>query len=236
MVRRRSSDVFYPVRIADLVERCAHLPPRAVVEALAGHVTRERYDKIVAVGDRRIASVRVLMDAPYDPHNGAAVVRSMEAFGLLDLHVVERAQPFLSTHAVSRGTEKWIEIHRHANAISAIVETKRDGFTLVGTHPEGTLLPGDLAKIPKLCLVLGNERDGIAEDLQAQCGASVRVPMRGFAESLNVSVTAAILLHAASDRPGDLPEERKERLLAKGLLTSVRHAEDVLRAKGILTT
>jgi tRNA (guanosine-2'-O-)-methyltransferase len=83
----------------------------------------------------------------------------------------------------------------------------------------------------RVCLVLGNEREGIHDELAQACSARVRVPMRGFAESLNVSVTAAILLHAATQgRKGDLDEAAQRRLYARGLYLSVPRADEVLVA------
>ena len=84
----------------------------------------------------------------------------------------------------------------------------------------------------ELCvaLVMGNERDGVGEDIMSVCGGRVRVPMRGFIESLNVSVTAAILLAAATQgREGDLPEADRLRLYARGIFFSVEQAEMLLR-------
>jgi hypothetical protein len=79
-------------------------------------------------------------------------------------------------------------------------------------------------------LVLGNERDGIANDLLAACKRRVRVPMRGFIDSLNVSVTAAILLsHAVKDRTGDLGPEERRRLYARGLYFSVQKASEIVK-------
>ncbi len=91
------------------------------------------------------------------------------------------------------------------------------------------MLPADLQGVPRLALVLGNERDGVTEDLMAACEDTVRVPMRGMVESLNVTVTAAILLsHATCSRPGDLDATAKAKLYARGLYFSVQRAKDVL--------
>src|SRR5262249_61327237 len=112
----------------------------------------------------------------------------------------------------------------------------RSGHELVATHPDGELSPTDLASIPRLCLVLGNERDGIHEELRGACKKSVRIPMRGFAESLNVSVTAAILLqHATAGRPADLGEEEQQLLYARALILTIPHAPEILLAKGVYT-
>jgi tRNA (guanosine-2'-O-)-methyltransferase len=131
--------------------------------------------------------------------------------------------------SVARSAEKWIDVTLHTAVPSCVAWADAAGMTLVATHPQGELAPADLAALPRLALVLGNERDGIHEDLAAACALRVRVPMRGFVESLNVSVTAAILLHAATaGRPGDLDHNARLRLYARGLYLSLEHAEEIL--------
>jgi tRNA (guanosine-2'-O-)-methyltransferase len=160
------------------------------------------------------------------------VVRSCEAFGVQALHVVERpGTPFAVARSVARGAEKWIDVTCHETPATAIAWARAAGMPLVATHPEGEIEPEELAEMPRVAVVLGNEREGIHGELALACAGRVRVPMRGFVESLNVSVTAAILLHAATrGRPGDLDPETRHRLYARGLYLSVPHAEDVLVA------
>ena len=189
-------------------------------------VTERRRARLNQILDLRLSSVTVAFDAPHDPHNGAAVMRSCEAFGVSTLHVVERKESFLAAASVSRGSEKWVDVAYHKTSASAIERLRADGMVLVGAHPEGELLPEDLAAIPRLALILGNERDGIADDLAAACTKRVQVPMRGFIESLNVSVTAAILLASATrGRTGDLDEPSRRRIYARSLFLSVPKAE-----------
>ncbi len=209
----------------------AHDPER-VVRVLEPLVTDARRTRLRDVIGQRLSSVTAVFDAPYDPHNGAAVVRSCEAFGVQWLHVVERkGTPFAVASTVARGTEKWIDVVRHAHSSSLLAWAHHANIPLVGAHPDGELVPAELGGMPRLAIVLGNEREGIRESLARACAARVRVPMRGFAESLNVSVTAAILLDAATrGRPGDLDLEAQRRLYARGLYLSVPHAEDILAA------
>src|SRR5262249_37969551 len=102
---------------------------------------------------------------------------------------------------------------------------------LVATHPEGSLVPEDLRNVPKLCLVMGNEHDGIREALVRATSRSVRIPMRGFVESLNLSVAAALLLSAATKgREGDLDDGERRALYATGLMRSVPRADEILAA------
>jgi tRNA (guanosine-2'-O-)-methyltransferase len=207
-----------------------------IVRVLEPFVLERRRERLREVIGRRLASVAVVFDAPHDPHNGAAVIRSCEAFGVQMLHVVERTEKFLAAPSVARSAEQWIDLVRHTTTESAVHAAAVAGLELVAAHPEGELVPEDLASIPRVALVLGNERDGIAADLFAACPRRVRVPMRGFVESLNVSVTAAILLQAATrGRTGDLDEGARTRLYARGLYYSTNRAADILDQAGVAT-
>lgn len=214
-----------PARIA----RAERHDPRTVIRLLEPLVLPRRAERLRSIIAQRLSSVQVMFDAPHDPHNGAAVVRSCEAFGVQFVHVVERLESFLAAPTVSRGAEKWVDLRHWSKSADAVRALTDEGFELVGAHPQGELEPADLASIPRLAIVLGNERDGIAEELAQACSRRVRVPMRGFVESLNVSVSAAILLsHATTGRKGDLSEDDALRLYARGLYFSVGRADEVL--------
>lgn len=200
-----------------------------VIEALEPLVLPRRVARMREVFASRLKSVTVVMDAPHDPHNGAAIMRSCEAFGIQSLHVVERIEPFLVSRKVSQGTERWVDVIRHRDAASALEGLRRQRFALVVAHPQGELLPEDLRHIERVALVMGNEHDGVCDELTRAAPHTVRVPMRGFVESLNVSVTTALLLAAAvGDRTGDLSDTESEFLLARALLSSVPRGNAVL--------
>ncbi len=205
--------------------------PTGVIEALSPWAGERRKSRMLEVVGSRLGSVTVLMDAPRDPHNAAAVLRSCDAFGVPELHIVPRDEPFLAGKAVAKGTQRWVDVVVHESPAAAVEALRGRGFTLVSTHPQGALVPEALRELPRLALVLGNEHDGIRTELEQAAEHSVRVPMRGFVESLNVSVAAALLLSAATaDRPGDLPEPERLRLYARGLWHSVPRAFDILAA------
>jgi tRNA (guanosine-2'-O-)-methyltransferase len=210
------------------------LDPVAVSSILEEFVLPERAIRLREVFARRLDAVTVVMDAPHDPHNGAAVIRSCDAFGVQRLHVVERLEPFLAANSVARGSERWIDVRTYPDVTPAVAALTASGHELIATHPEGDLLPSDLASLPRVALVLGNEKMGIAPHLRAACRHSVRIPMCGFAESLNVSVTAAILLQqATAHRPGDLSGEEQAYLYARALVLTVAHAAEILALKGM---
>jgi len=211
------------------------LPPGysadGVIEVLEPLSEERRRARLLEVAAGRVGSVTLLMDAPQDPHNAAAALRSCDAFGVPELHVVPRDEPFAFGRKVSQGTERWVDVVLHTTPEDAVRELRERRFTLVATHPKGELTPEDLPAIDRLCLVVGNERDGISEALTSAAERSVRVPMRGFVESLNLSVAAALLLRAATlGRSGDLSAEERRKLYAVGLVRSVPRAEEILSA------
>lgn len=210
------------------------LPIGEVIQQLEPLLTEERKARLNSVFSTRLNSVTLVMDAPYDPHNGAAVLRTADAMGLSEVHIVERKQPFLSVRTVARGSERWVHVHTAQTTDVIVKQLRSQNYELIGATASGTLVPSDLANIPRVAIVMGNERDGIEQELQAACSRFVKIPMRGFAESLNVSVAAAILLqHATHGRPGDLPKDEQDYLYARALILTVPHAAELLDARGM---
>lgn len=212
------------------IKRAESHDPERVIGVLEPMVTEGRRARLMEVIGRRLGSVAVFLDGPYDPHNGAAVVRSCEAFGVQAVHVVEQpAIPFALARSVSRGAEKWVDLYRHRSPATAIAWAARHEIPLIATHPEGELTPQALAGMPRVGLVLGNEREGIRPEMLKACVGRVRVSMRGFVESLNMSVTAAVLLHdVTAERRGDLDPVSCRRLYARGLYLTLPKAEEIL--------
>jgi len=208
------------------------LDPQVAIATLEPLVTEERRARLREVIAERLGCVTVVMDAPHDPHNGGAVIRSCDAFGIQHLHVVERHEPFLLATTVSKGSEKWVDVHLHATSRTAAESLASAGHEFIATDPDGELAPEDLCRVARPALVIGNERAGIASDLRELCARAVRVPMRGFVDSLNLSVSTAILLSAAvSGRRGDLSDSERLRLYARGLFLTVPRAAEVLLKK-----
>ncbi len=202
-----------------------------VIETLEPLATDERQARLREVIRQRLDSVTVLLDAPHDPHNGSAVMRTCDAFGVPTVHVVARVESFMIARRITKGTERWLEVHDHKTPEGAAQHLLERGYELVATHPQGELTPPDLAHIPRLALMLGNEHEGICEPLMRHAKRAVRIPMRGFVESLNMSVAAAVLLSAATHgRQGDLPAAEQRRLYARALFRSVPRSGEVLAA------
>ena len=221
-MRRRGEGILVGGEIQQAERELARFGAETVIAALETFATEARRARIQSVLAQRLDAVTLVVDALHDPHNGAALVRSCDAFGVQAMHAIERIEPLAVAASVSRGSHKWIDVLRWEGIASCTSALAARGYTLVATHPDGELAPEDLAELPRVALVMGNEREGIHPELRACCTRAVRVPMVGFVESLNVSVTAAILLHAATRRrPGDLDEARKLSLYARALWLTV---------------
>lgn len=207
-------------------------PAAEVVEALSGLVTEARLARMRAVLARRTRSLVPVLEDLADPHNGAAIMRSADAFGCHAVHVVEDRHPFMVSHRVTRGTHRWLELVKHASTEDALEHLSGRGYQVFVAAMDGELTPEELAEVPKAAVVFGNEHEGVSDAVRAAAHGTYAIPMVGFVESLNVSVASAITLYVASrGRHGSLSEEERTEALARYLLASVGDAERILRER-----
>jgi len=241
-MKRDDDDVFQPTphRFSSLIESGAGLLPagpspgwtaEGVTAALSELSIPERRERLEGVLSRRLSSVTVVFDQPHDPHNASAVLRSCDAFGVQRMYVIRGGETFAASRMVAMGSHRWVDVLEHDNPAPVMAHLKAAGFTTLVTHPQGRLQPSDLAHLDKVALILGNERDGVSPELSDAADDTVQIPMCGFVESLNVSVSAAILVQAACQgRKGDLGSAELRNTYARWLRKSVPRADEVLSA------
>jgi tRNA (guanosine-2'-O-)-methyltransferase len=200
-----------------------------VVKALAPVVTPERLQRIEAVVAGRTDSLVIVLDRILDPHNSSAVLRSADAFGVQNVHAIVGVQGFRASRGVSKGTQRWLDVVRYETAEACAARLKEDGYAIYVAAMGGDAAPSDLADVPRLAVVFGNEHHGVSPEMRALADGTFAIPMRGFVESLNVSVAAAITMQtlAADGRPRLAPKRRHE-LLARFLMNSVKNADQVI--------
>jgi tRNA (guanosine-2'-O-)-methyltransferase len=212
----------------------------AITAALLPLVSEARVARIDEVLARRLASVTAIVEDTYDPHNAAATIRTSEALGLQDLHVVDTNRAFSSIAGVTRGAHQWIDLHRWPSAADAARELRARGFRVIATVPGASASIDELAVSAPVAVMFGNEHDGLSDTAVRACDGAAAIPMFGFAESYNLSVTVALVMSAITTRrrahlaaPGDLDDARRARLRARWLALGVRGAEAVIeRALG----
>jgi tRNA (guanosine-2'-O-)-methyltransferase len=204
-------------------------PASAVMAALRPFLSPERIARIETVVNGRTRRLVVVLDQTTDPHNAAAVLRSADAFGIQEVHVVAGEQPFTAPARVARGTAHWLDVLPHATPMACAEVLRGRGYRILVASMEGTISPAKLRELDRVAVVFGNEHLGVSPALRALADGTYAIPMHGFVESLNVSVAAAITMHAAThDRAGDLPEDERNELRARFMLASVRFGEDVV--------
>jgi tRNA (guanosine-2'-O-)-methyltransferase len=213
-----------------LVERYG---PEVVVAALRPLLTEERMARIEEVLDARLAGLTVVVENLYDPHNGAAAMRSAEAFGLVAMHAIEATGSFHASPAVTIGCEKWIDLHRHRDVAAAL--TAMPGMIHCAAVPGAGTTVDDLPVGRPCAIWFGNEHDGLSGAALAACTHRVEIPMYGFTRSFNLSVSAALVISRASERRraalgrlGDLPPEERARRRARWYAQDIRGAAEII--------
>ena len=204
-------------------------PADLVIEALSPVVTEERLQRITDVVRGRTDDLVLVLDSISDPHNSSAVLRSADAFGVQTVHAIVGAHGFRASRGVSKGTQRWLDVLRYADAETCARRLKAEGYSIHVAAMGGETSLDELRALPRLAVVFGNEHRGVSDEMLALADGTFSIPMRGFVESLNISVAAAITIQtlAHDGRPG-LSVARQAELQARFLMNSVKNAEQVI--------
>ena len=215
--------------------------PARVCAALGPLLLDERRARIDEAAAARLGGLRVVIENLHDPHNGAAVLRSAEAFGVQRVEVIESVEPFRFSSTVTQGCEKWLDVVRHKTLAAAVAALRADGFAIYAAVPGATATVDELDFSRPAAVMMGNEHDGLTAEAIAAADVPFGIPMAGMTRSLNLSVATALVVERASSlrrralgRPSDLDDAAVLALRARFYAASVRGAELVL-ARGTAT-
>ena len=177
-----------------------------LLEYLSAVVTPERlslYNKII---ENRTNYITVVLEDIFQAQNASAVLRTCDCLGIQNVHVIENRNQFQVDTEVSMGSSKWITINTHNNkknnSLEAIQSLKKKGYRIVATSPHTNdieLPEFDISK-GKIALVFGSELPGISEIISREADDFLKIPMFGFTESYNISVSAAIILYHLTEK------------------------------------
>ena len=199
-------------------------------------ISDNRKETIEKVLGERTRYITMVMEDIYQSQNASAVVRTCECMGLQDIHFIEDASKYSINPGVLKGSDKWIDLIKHkekgGNTTEKCFEHLRHaGYTIYAMDPapEGK----NIDEVPvdtKIALVMGNELKGISDYAQKHADGLVRIPMYGFTESLNISVSAAIGLNTLvpkirqSSHAWRLTDEEKDNIRLKWYRKCVRNS------------
>lgn len=212
------------------------MSPADVIAGLRPHLSEERFQRMQAVVAGRTRTVVPVLQGLVNWGNICAVMRSAEALGYLDFHIVSDNRFEKVSGRTTQGADRWLDIHRWEAAGPCVASLREAGYTIIAMHAdEGSEDVSAIDFTRRTALVFGNEQEGVSGEMLGLADRHCIIPMSGFTRSFNVSVAAALALHHAQEdrlrrmgRHGDLPAAEQERLLADYMIRGVEAAELIL--------
>ncbi|MDV3350534.1 RNA methyltransferase [Leptothoe sp. LEGE 181152] len=209
-----------------------------LINYLGKFLTEERRAKIETVLASRTRYVTVALEDLHTSQNAGAVLRNCDNFGIQDVHIIEQTTSFKVNLNVTRGCQKWLTTHRYTkqqdNTRNCIAALKAKGYCIVATTPHTEAL--ELSALPTerpIALLFGNELDGLSEIAMAEADRLLTIPMYGFSESFNISVSAALCLQSICDRihhsthPWQLTSAEKQTLRLQWYRNSCKNSQQL---------
>ncbi|MGB1931868.1 MAG: TrmH family RNA methyltransferase [Flavobacteriales bacterium] len=213
------------------------------MEALIDHflkcITDERKALFEELIQKRTTYLTVVLENIYQPLNASAVLRSCDCFGIQDVHVIENYNEFQPDREVAMGASNWLTVNRYDknenNTLDCIQSLKNKGYRIVATSPHNSqtdLINFDLSK-GKTALFFGTEVEGLSDVVLENADEHLHIPMYGFTESFNLSVSAAICLYEMRMKmekeniKWHMTEDEKNQVLLNWLRYSIDRSEIV---------
>ncbi|MEH6536587.1 MAG: RNA methyltransferase [Psychroserpens sp.] len=166
-----------------------------LLQHLEGYLTEQRKEKFERILSQRTKHFTVATEDVYQLHNTSAVMRSCDVFGVQELTIIEEQNSKEIDREIAMGAQKWVDLNRHHSVKEAISDLKHKGYQIVATTPhENDSLLDDFDVTKKSCFFFGREMSGLSQEVIDEADCFLKIPMVGFTESLNISVSAAIIL------------------------------------------
>jgi tRNA (guanosine-2'-O-)-methyltransferase len=176
-----------------------------VLEEFYDIITPNKISLFDRIASERTRHLTIALENIYQEHNASAVLRTCDCFGIQDLHVIEKDNQYQIQRDIAMGSGRWVDIQNFSDEISptlnCIASLKEKGYQIVATTPHTNAY--DVHDIPidkPLAFFFGTELKGLSEEMMNAADLHVRIPMYGFTESFNISVSVAILLQTVRQR------------------------------------
>ena len=176
-----------------------------LIDYLKEFVTTERYSRIEDIAKKRTRHITVVVENLFQSHNMSAILRTAECLGIQDVHIIEQNFEYEISSQVALGAQKWLSIYRYNNAVnntvSCLKDLKEKGYKIIATMPaENQSLLNDISLEAKSAFLFGTELTGLTQDAVNMADEFVKIPMYGFTESYNVSVSVALTMMNVNER------------------------------------
>ncbi len=175
--------------------------PTELLNFLEHYLTPRRKMLFEKVINQRTNHFTLAIQDVYQLHNTSAVMRSCDVFGVQNLHVIEEHKPKRIDKEIAMGAQKWVSVNRYNTTKECIKSLREKNYQIVATAPHGKAIsPQDFDIFQPTALFFGTEKEGLSDEVLQEADAQIQIPMRGFSESLNISVSAAIILNILTER------------------------------------
>ena len=173
----------------------------AYLEFLENILTDNRKERFLNVLKNRTNHFTIAVEDIFQMHNTSAVMRSCEVFGIQELNVIEQRYGKSIDKEIAMGAQKWVDINAFDSISGCVDSLKAKGYQIIATTPhENDCLMDDFDISKPSALFFGTERDGLSEEILQKADGFLKIPMVGFTESLNISVSAAIIIQNLMNR------------------------------------
>lgn len=164
-------------------------------------LTESRKEKFLKVLQNRTNHFTVAIEDVFQLHNTSAVMRSCEVFGIQELHVVEEKYGKSIDKEIAMGAQKWVDVYRFGSISDCLQNVKAKGYQIIATTPhDNDCLLDDFDISKPSALFFGTEKNGLSQEVLSTADGFLKIPMVGFTESLNLSVSAAIIIQNIMER------------------------------------
>lgn len=176
---------------------------KSLIQEISKIITPERFAKMQEIVKERTDYVTVVLEDIFKPQNASAALRSCDGFGIANVHIIEDKFKFKPCDHISKGSSKWLKLNYYNtpgenNTKNCFDALRSQGYKVVATTPhEKNLLLPDLPIDTPIALVMGNEQTGISDYVFENADMFVKIPIYGFVESYNISVSASVCLYQA---------------------------------------
>ncbi|EWH14131.1 tRNA/rRNA methyltransferase SpoU [Cellulophaga geojensis KL-A] len=158
-------------------------------------ISEERKTRFLDILKDRTNYITVAIEDVFQMHNTSAVIRSCDAFGVQTAHLIESKYSEPLDKNIAMGAQQWVTTPRYNTTTECIDTLRKDGYKIIATSPHtDSYLLDDFKIDDKIALFFGTEKSGLSQEVLDKADGFVKIPMVGFSESLNISVSAAILL------------------------------------------
>lgn len=164
-------------------------------------LTDNRKNNFLKVLENRTKHFTVVVEDVFQMHNTSAVMRSCEVFGIQELNIIEQRFGKRIDKEIAMGAQKWVDINQFDSITNCVSTLKSKGYQIIATTPhENDCLLEDFDITKPSALFFGTERDGLSQEIMDNADGFLKIPMVGFTESLNISVSAAIIIQDLTNR------------------------------------